>query len=619
MKKSKCDSSVPNSISVNNSVIDEPSEIANEFNRHFTSLGIACKIDEKECENFINRTFRENAQLLPKIDIDSNDINGKFNFSKTTNVIMTKYLDKLDASSSPGITAIPICVLKSCASKFAPLLTKLFNDCIDKCVFPDEFKIACVTPLLKKKGLGDDMNNYRGISVLPPVGKIFEKILAEQMRIYFNINGLLFAGQHGFRQGHSCDSALHEVISDCLKNMDQNFVNLLLFIDFTKAFDMVKHSLLFKKLLNYGFSNSALKMLENYFNSRKQCVKIGSQSSKEAMINLGVPQGSILGPLLFLIYINDLPFSLNDTNTTLFADDTTLSFHQNSVENAIIRLKNATRLLILWCEHNQLYINWSKTKAMFITNKRVKWSKEIAFDNVKIEVVDHFKLLGVWLDCKLSFNHHVDSQINTINSKMFAIRRLFYLSGNVKEQFFKTFILPYFDYCLSLVIYYSKTALNRLARCYYKCIHIVLKLRIEQSMDIFQINEKLSFHYGLVSFNHRIIERLSTFAYKIMNYSTSPQKLKSFLAKNDSKILKRKDNWEIIKPDRCMTIHGDRCFKNFYAVYFNKIKENRELFFTTNFDEFHLKLSSYSNEIVSKSTSLFKLFDLKINFNFMYI
>jgi len=285
----------------------------------------------------------------------------------------------------------------------------------------------------------------------------------------------------------------------------------------------------------------------------------------------------------------------------------------------MIKLKDATRRLIIWCEHNQLYINWSKTKAMFITNKRVKWSNEIAFDDVKIEVVDHFKLLGVWLDCKLSFNFHVDSQIKTINSKMFAIRRLFYLSGNVREQFFKTFLLPYFDYCLSLVIYFSKTALNKLARCYYKCIHIVLKFRIDQSWDIFIINEKLSIQFGLVSFNHRIIERLSTFVYKIMNYSMSPQILKSLLAKHDSKILKRKDNWEIIKPDKCKTIYGDRCFKNFFAVYFNKIKENRELFFTTEFDKFQLMLSRYLNQIVRQSTSLFKIFDLKINFNFMYI
>ena len=190
------------------------------------------------------------------------------------------------------------------------------------------------------------MNNYRGISILPPIAKIFEKILAEQIRIYFEINNLLYFGQHGFRAGHSCETALNQVLSNCFKNLDAKSINLLLFIDFSKAFDMIKLSLLLVKLLNYGFSNSAIRFLECYFSTRLQSVKLGKTLSDTANINLGVPQGSILGPLLFLIYINDLPQFLQLNNVVLFADDKTLLFDDNSLDSVIKKFNFFSQRLI---------------------------------------------------------------------------------------------------------------------------------------------------------------------------------------------------------------------------------------------------------------------------------
>ena len=146
------------------------------------------------------------------------------------------------------------------------------------------------------------MNNYRGISILPPIAKIFERLLAEQMRLYFEINNLFFHGQHGFRTNHSCESALHELISKCFDNKDKKLINCLLFVDFKKAFDMIDRRLLLQKLAEYGFMNNAIMILESYFTNRKQLVKIGENKSNLIDIDLGVPQGSVLGPLLFLIY-----------------------------------------------------------------------------------------------------------------------------------------------------------------------------------------------------------------------------------------------------------------------------------------------------------------------------
>ena len=141
------------------------------------------------------------------------------------------------------------------------------------------------------------MNNYRGISVLPPIAKIFEKILAMQITIYLKLNNILFSGQHGFRNGHSCETALHKQL-----------INLLLFIDFRKAFDLIDSRLLLRKLFHYGFDTSALNLIANYFTDRFQTVKFNNKKSNLMSLNLGVPQGSVLGPLFFLLFINNLAF-----------------------------------------------------------------------------------------------------------------------------------------------------------------------------------------------------------------------------------------------------------------------------------------------------------------------
>ena len=493
----------------------------------------------------------------------------------------------------------------------------MYNECIKQNKFPAEWKVAVVTPLFKNKGAHTDVNNYRGISVLPPLCKIFERILASQIKAYFESYKIFFTGQHGFRQNHSCESALHEIISTCFKNLDNKLINMLLFIDFKKAFDMVDSKLLIYKLQNYGFSKNAVSLIENYFFNRHQFTKIGNIKSTVNDLLLGVPQGSVLGPLFFIIFINDLPYFLDEIITKLFADDTTLIFADNDLSSIVSKFKNGLKSLNEWCKHNRLYINWSKTFVMFITNKKICLPTFIEMESIKIEVVSRFKLLGVVIDNKLQFKDFVSNQCLSINKRLFSIKRLFYLPFDVKLQFFKTFILPYFDYGLSLSIYYQKSVVQKLCKSYYLCLMRLFNFRFP-NLSHHQINIFLKAH-NLFSFQHRLTYRLCLFLHKCLHSINSPEQLKSWLRPSNkcSNYNLRSNNRHDFEIDKAQTRFGDLTFKNICNRFFNKTKF---IDFNSDFTKFKKELNlNKVMDLFTSLTDLFPKFNTELSFYFFYI
>ena len=171
---------------------------------------------------------------------------------------------------------------------------------------PDEWKYALIPPLFKGKGSSDNFDNYRAISVLSPFGKIFERLISVRVVNYFDINNLFTSAQHGFRANYSCETAFVSIIDNWKNNLNKGNDNLALFVDFKKAFDHINPKLLFLKLFQYGFDNNALALFEYYFRNRTQSCRLGDFCSNKVDVKIGVPQGSVLWPLLFLISINDL-------------------------------------------------------------------------------------------------------------------------------------------------------------------------------------------------------------------------------------------------------------------------------------------------------------------------
>jgi hypothetical protein len=231
--------------------------------------------------------------------------------------------------------------------------------------------------------------------------------------IYFNINGLFHKSQHGFRAGYSCETAMHELISSFKLNQQKQSNNLAMFVDFKKAFDFVNSDLLLVKLKYYGFCSSSLKLINNYFRDRKQMVNYRDMNSTITDIMLGVLHGSILGPLFFLIFINDLIFEYDGGHCALFADDTTLYTSGDKFESCLKKTVIEIDKLKEWCLFNRLLVNWDKTYAMYICSARTRKNENIpdtcVFGLEKVSIVRKCKLLGVMIDDELSFKDHVAS------------------------------------------------------------------------------------------------------------------------------------------------------------------------------------------------------------------
>ena len=301
------------------------------------------------------------------------------------------------------------------------------------------------------------IENYRPISLLTAFSKVFEKIILFQIENFFNDNNLFFAGQYGFRKGHSTELAATELIDRVIHSLDKGNTPYNIYLDLSKAFDTINHEILIEKLKYYGFSQIALKLITSYLKNRKQYVKYNETNSIILDNTCGVPQGSILGPLLFIIYLNDISKSSNMFKFIIYADDTTIvgeiMKYQNKHKMQYERKINEELLKVnLWLQANKLTVNVKKSKSMFFfKHPKVIDPPKLKLDNIDIENVDKFNFLGVYINQNLTWFDHINAIGKKVARSIGILSRLkFFLPYKILILIYNSLILSHFSYGLLL-------------------------------------------------------------------------------------------------------------------------------------------------------------------------
>ena len=432
-----------------------------------------------------------------------------------------RVLLSLDTSSASGSCDIDTCVLVACIDQLKIPLTDLFNLCLISGVIPDEWKIAHVTPVYKGSGTKSDLDNYRPISIISPIAKVFEKLLAERIQNHFESNGLLTENQYSFRKGLSCELALNTLIDSWKEQLDQKNFVISIFLDLSKAFDTIDHNILLRKLEFYNFNKEALLLIKNYLSNRSAVIKLNGSLSKKQEIKVGLPQGSILGPLLFIIFVNDLCHLQISSDLNLFADDITGSAAGKTVDDVLKLLTIDLIVICEWLKHNRLVINWKKTHAIlfnFNTKHHIHDYRhcELFFDGIKIEFLENTKMLGVIIDHNLDFKEHIRQTCNKVNGKTKQLQKsAFMFTMNFKTTLFKSFIQSKFDYCSTLLTnntYQIKD--SKLIKCFNSSVNRLLNANI--GYETLSVQLTLLKPYNLLPLQLRSFLRYNVFIHNLL-------------------------------------------------------------------------------------------------------
>jgi len=455
------------------------------------------------------------AAAIPKVSVDfsyylKTSYSNSFALYPTDSNEIINIVSDLQNKMSSGFDEIPVKILKLCINSISDPLSTIINSSMQTGTFPDMLKIARVCPLFKG---GDKkcIQNYRPISILSSFSKVFEKIIFRRLLKYLDFNNILCGSQYGFRKGYSTYMSLIEMYHKVSEAIDRNEYCIGVFIDLAKAFDTLDHKILLAKLEHYGVRGLALQWFKSYLSDRKQYVIINGVSSELKNVSFGVPQGSILGPLLFILYINDVSSCSELLSFILFADDTNLFFSSADISHLFSTVNLELSRVYCWFSANKLSLNAKKTNYIIFGNKCVSDKQfNLMIDGNFLERVEHCKFLGVYIDSKLSWKMHINHVALQISKGLGAIGRVRHiLPKNALLLLYSTMILPYLSYCNIVWGSARPTVLNKLVTLQKRAVRLIVKARARTpSGPLFAVLNLLKLvdinHYQIVQFMFKV-------------------------------------------------------------------------------------------------------------------
>ncbi len=405
-------------------------------------------------------------------------------------------LSNLDTTKAKDLYDISPKLLRLGARELSPNLTKIFNISLRTGKFPGKLKFAKVIPVFKADSKLE-AGNYRPISLLPIIGKVFERLVYNRLYSFISKFNILTSKQFGFQKGKSTEHALVELQSKIINAYENKLNSCSIFLDFAKAFDTVNHSILLDKLYHYGIRGPLHDWFKSYLSNRQQCVEVNGHVSEFQVVRHGVPQGSILGPLLFLIYINDIVTTSPKIDFLLFADDTSIFLADKSLKSLESTLNEELSSVSNWLKANKLSLNIKKSNILVFRNKVTKTTEtiDVKINGSPIEEKTYAKYLGLLIDNKLTFEKHIDHVLTKMKkgNGILAKLRYFVPEDSLRNVYF-AHIQSHLNYGSLVWGSAARYHINKIIQSQKKSIKIMNFVRAREHIEApFKTNKILPF------------------------------------------------------------------------------------------------------------------------------
>ena len=486
-----------NKFNINGTMIDDPNIIADKFNDFFTNIGPSL------------------ASRIPKCNVSfRNFLKGNYDQTLFIKPVEAEEVHKIIMSlkeGAPGIDCIHASALKYVIDDVKNPITHICQLSLSQGYFPSELKLAKIIPLFKSKD-PSMFSNYRPISLLSVFSKILEKVMYDRLYNYLIKFEILHLYQFGFQKNKSTYMALICLIDKLTEALEEGKLAIGIFIDFQKAFDTVDHTILLDKLFHYGIRGIAHDWLKSYLSERKQYIEFNGVQSKVLNVNCGVPQGSNLGPLLFLIYINDLAFASPELFAVLFADNSNFFYTDKNPDSLICKVNNELKHIVSWLNANKMSLNVDKTHYIIFRPHQKKFTKneEVQINGNKISEVNSTKFLGVIIDRNLSWKYYIEHICSKAAKNIGILRKTRnILDMDTMVTLYYSFIYPYLNYCIHVWGSAVKTHIDKIFRLQKRVVRIIHGVHprthskpLFKNLGILNVKQLFSYNVGLFMYKH---------------------------------------------------------------------------------------------------------------------
>ena len=515
------------SLLIGKKIISEPAEVANTFNLHFST--VATKL---------HKTL-PSIETTPTPSFNYSSPRNSFYLSPTDPTECKQIIKKLKPKNSTSLDPITTKMIKSFPLKIICVLSFLINRSLSEGTFPELYKRSKVIPVFKKGGKKNNIEDYRPINLLPSISKIIEKVVHKRLYSFMEKHKLINPNQFGFRKKHSTNDAINYAINKIASNLDQKEYTLGIFCDLSKAFDCLHTPTLLNKLRKHGIRGTALEWFRSYMTNRSQVVEINGNFSTTQTLKHGAAQGSILGPLLFIIYINDLAQHLYHGTPIFFADDTTILISNPNFKTLIKHGNEELNRLTNWLISNKLILNKKKTKAVIFRTRGKKIpliTDKLKIKEKEVKIVKTTTFLGLELNEHLNWKEHMLELQKDVRKKLAIVSKIrMKLNRSTLINIFTSLVLGKIRYCITSWCYGNLTIRNSLQRSCNNFIRMIFGLKWIQSV------KPIMKEYNIPSINAILIKELANIMHKYYS-NTLPVSLSSLFLRSEHTMRTRSGN-----------------------------------------------------------------------------